>query len=110
MGTVGPVTTPAAGPTADTADDLALALAVADAADTITTDRFGAVDLRVESKPDLTPVSDADVSVERAVRGLLAGGAGLEGSTVVQAVAWSVVIGVGGYVWARALFRRERRL
>jgi len=42
-------------------------------------------------------------------RGLLAGGAGLEGSVAVQAVAWCVVIGVAGYAWARALFRRERR-
>lgn len=44
------------------------------------------------------------------VRGLLAGGAGLETSTVVQAVAWCVVIGAAGYVWARSLFRRERRV
>ncbi|MFE4465436.1 ABC transporter permease [Oerskovia sp. NPDC056781] len=50
-----------------------------------------------------TPIIDT-------VRGLLAGGAGLEGATVVQAVAWSVVIGVAGYVWSRALFRRERRV
>ncbi|HWG94203.1 MAG TPA: histidinol-phosphatase [Mycobacteriales bacterium] len=53
-------------------DDLALAHELADAADAITLDRFGAVDLRVESKPDLTPVSDADLAVERAVRALLA--------------------------------------
>jgi ABC-2 type transport system permease protein len=44
------------------------------------------------------------------VRGLLAGGAGLEGASAVQAVAWCVVIGVVGYAWARALFRRERRV
>lgn len=48
--------------------DLALARAVADAADAITLDRFGAADLRVESKPDLTLVSDADRAVEQAVR------------------------------------------
>jgi histidinol-phosphatase len=53
-------------------DDLALAHELADAADAITLGRFGAVDLRVESKPDLTPVSDADLAVERAVRALLA--------------------------------------
>jgi histidinol-phosphatase len=53
-------------------EDLALAHELADAADAITLDRFGAVDLRVESKPDLTPVSDADLAVERAVRALLA--------------------------------------
>jgi histidinol-phosphatase len=54
------------------ADDLALAHELADAADAITLARFGAVDLLVESKPDLTPVSDADRSVERALRRLLA--------------------------------------
>lgn len=53
------------------ADDLALALELADAADAITIARFGAADLRVESKPDLTPVSDADRAVEEAVRDLL---------------------------------------
>jgi histidinol-phosphatase len=56
----------------DLAADLALAHALADVADAITLDRFRAVDLRVESKPDLTPVSDADLAVEDAVRGLLA--------------------------------------
>ncbi|MCW2681210.1 MAG: Histidinol-phosphate phosphatase [Frankiales bacterium] len=53
-------------------DDLALAHELADAADAITLDRFGALDLVVESKPDLTPVSDADVAVEQAIRRLLA--------------------------------------
>ncbi len=53
-------------------DDLALAHELADAADAITVDRFGALDLVVESKPDLTPVSDADLAVEQAMRGLLA--------------------------------------
>ena len=52
--------------------DLALAHELADAADAITLERFGALDLVVESKPDLTPVSDADTAVERAVRRLLA--------------------------------------
>ena len=53
-------------------DDLELALALADAADAITVARFGAVDLVVESKPDLTPVSDADRGVEQAIRDRLA--------------------------------------
>lgn len=44
------------------------------------------------------------------VRGLLAGGAGLDGSVAAQAVAWCVVIGVAGYAWARSLYRRERRV
>ncbi|WP_076479645.1 histidinol-phosphatase [Williamsia sterculiae] len=53
-------------------DDLALALRIADAADAITTERFGALDLHVDQKPDLTPVSDADLATERAVRAELA--------------------------------------
>ncbi|MFZ2176029.1 MAG: histidinol-phosphatase [Rhodococcus sp. (in: high G+C Gram-positive bacteria)] len=51
--------------------DLELALRIADEADAITRTRFGALDLRVDDKPDLTPVSDADLAVERAVRGTL---------------------------------------
>jgi histidinol-phosphatase len=53
------------------ANDLALALRLADVADEITMHRFGAADLRVETKPDLTPVSDADRAVETAIRNLL---------------------------------------
>jgi histidinol-phosphatase len=53
-------------------DDLALAHDLADAADAVTTARFGALDLRVEAKPDLTPVTDADREAERVVRALLA--------------------------------------
>ncbi|MDP9094230.1 MAG: histidinol-phosphatase [Actinomycetota bacterium] len=45
---------------------------MADAADAITRQRFGAADLRVDSKPDLTPVTDADRAVESALRSLLA--------------------------------------
>jgi histidinol-phosphatase len=52
--------------------DLALALALADAADAITLSRFRAGDLVVESKPDLTPVTDADRDAERELRRLLA--------------------------------------
>ncbi|HET7408438.1 MAG TPA: histidinol-phosphatase [Mycobacteriales bacterium] len=48
--------------------DLALAHLLADDADAITTARFQAVDLHVETKPDLTPVSDADRAVEEALR------------------------------------------
>jgi len=50
------------------AEDLALALELADLADSMTIDRFGAADLVVETKPDLTPVTEADTAVERAVR------------------------------------------
>ena len=50
-------------------DDVALALRLADQADALTMERFGALDLRVDTKPDLTPVTDADRSVEtRAAR------------------------------------------
>jgi histidinol-phosphatase len=52
-------------------DDLRLAHVLADAADDITTKRFRALDLRIDTKPDLTPVSDADRSVEEQVRGTL---------------------------------------
>jgi histidinol-phosphatase len=50
------------------AADLALALALADAADVVTQDRFQALDLRVQTKPDTTPVSDADLAVEALIR------------------------------------------
>jgi histidinol-phosphatase len=51
--------------------DLALALAMADSADRITLDRAGAADLRVEAKPDRSPVTDADLAVEDAIRAVL---------------------------------------
>jgi histidinol-phosphatase len=53
-------------------DDLALALELADVADSITVARFRAADLVVETKPDLTPVSEADTAVERTLRDRLA--------------------------------------
>lgn len=53
-------------------DDLAFALQLADAADAITLRRFRADDLVVETKPDLTPVSEADRAVELALRELIA--------------------------------------
>jgi histidinol-phosphatase len=54
------------------AADLALALEIADAADATSLDRFMALDLVVESKPDRTPVTDADTAVEREIRDRLA--------------------------------------
>jgi histidinol-phosphatase len=54
------------------ADDLALAHMLADTADAISVARFRALDLRVTAKPDLTPVSDADTAVEKALRATLA--------------------------------------
>lgn len=53
-------------------DDLELALRVADLADAISMSRFRALDLHVDTKPDFTPVTDADRAVEQAVRGALA--------------------------------------
>ncbi|GAB2981675.1 histidinol-phosphatase [Saccharothrix stipae] len=52
--------------------DLSLALRLADEADKITTARFRALDLVVQRKPDRTPVTDADVAVEDAIRAVLA--------------------------------------
>ncbi|QEV21103.1 histidinol-phosphatase [Streptomyces alboniger] len=48
--------------------DLELAMRLADTADRITTRRFQARDLRIREKPDRTPVTDADTTVEAAVR------------------------------------------
>src|SRR5690606_14175230 len=55
----------------DYSDDLRLAHVMADTADDLTMRRFKAADLRVETKPGLTPVSDADRDVEEAIRGTL---------------------------------------
>jgi histidinol-phosphatase len=48
--------------------DLPLALALADAADAVTTAHFRRADLVVEAKPDLTPVTEADRAAETAIR------------------------------------------
>jgi histidinol-phosphatase len=60
----------------DVVAELDLALELAELADTITMARFRAGDLRVTTKPDLTPVSEADEAVERAIRDRLASRAG----------------------------------
>ena len=52
--------------------DVKFAHALADAADAVTLARFGALDLRVETKPDLSPVSEADRDAEEAIRSLVA--------------------------------------
>ena len=54
------------------ADDLALALELADLADSLTLERFEATDLNVTAKPDMSPVSDADLACEEALRAKLA--------------------------------------
>ena len=52
----------------DYTDDLRLAHVLADDADSLTQARFKALDLHVMSKPDLTPVTDADTAVEHGIR------------------------------------------
>jgi histidinol-phosphatase len=52
-------------------DDLRLAHVMADSVDDQTLSRFKALDLKVETKPDLTPVTDADKAAEEAIRGQL---------------------------------------
>lgn len=54
-------------------EDLRLALVLADQVDALTSGRFRAQDLRVETKPDTTPVTDADRAAEELVRMRLAG-------------------------------------
>ncbi len=52
-------------------DDLRFAHVLADAADDITMRRFRALDLTVQAKPDLTPVTDADLATEESLRNVL---------------------------------------
>ncbi|QIK67145.1 histidinol phosphatase [Nocardioides sp. HDW12B] len=49
-------------------DDLRLAHVLADDADSLSTNRYQALDLRVDTKPDLSPVTDADRAVEEGIR------------------------------------------
>ncbi|TFD50649.1 histidinol phosphatase [Cryobacterium frigoriphilum] len=98
----------------DIAADLLLALELADAADAISRARFTALDLVVTTKPDRTPVTDADQAVELAIRrllaerrptdGILGEEFGTEGSTVRQ---WIIdpIDGTAGFlrgisIWA----------
>ena len=52
----------------DYTDDLRLAHVLADDADSLSEARFKALDLHVMTKPDLTPVTDADQAVEESIR------------------------------------------
>ncbi|TDC65020.1 histidinol-phosphatase [Streptomyces hainanensis] len=56
---------------ADYHDDLRLAHVLADAADAATMERFKALDLKVDTKPDMTPVSEADTATEELIRSAL---------------------------------------
>ncbi|MDR6970107.1 inositol monophosphatase family protein [Leifsonia shinshuensis] len=58
--------------TPDLTADLDLALRLADEADRISLGRFRDRDLHVETKPDRSPVTEADLAVERAIRDTLA--------------------------------------
>jgi histidinol-phosphatase len=51
--------------------DLEIALALADAADPVTLARYRAGDLVIDTKPDLTPVTESDRGVERLARAML---------------------------------------
>jgi histidinol-phosphatase len=52
--------------------DLALALSMADSADALTLEHSTRQDLRVETKPDLTPVTEIDQATERLLRAMIA--------------------------------------
>lgn len=56
----------------DLAKDLLLAHQLADLADGISKTRYQSLDLVIETKPDLTPVTDADKAVEAKIREVLA--------------------------------------
>lgn len=54
--------------TLDLARELGYACELADLADSVTLERFRALDLVVDTKPDMTPVSEADHRVEQVLR------------------------------------------
>lgn len=60
-------------------EDLALALELAELADDISLARFRALDLHVETKPDRSPVTDADRAVELAIKEVLSAKRPLDG-------------------------------
>lgn len=49
-------------------DDLRLAHVLADSADNLSMERFGAIDLEIATKPDMTYVTESDQAVEAAIR------------------------------------------
>lgn len=56
----------------DHSADLELALRIADAADEVALGRYLATDLLIETKPDTTPVTEADKHTEEVIRAILA--------------------------------------
>ncbi|NDB37841.1 MAG: histidinol-phosphatase, partial [Actinobacteria bacterium] len=55
----------------DLLGDIELLKYLADLSDEISSARFLAQDLKIESKPDLSPVTDADKAVEEKIREVL---------------------------------------
>ena len=55
----------------DINSDIELMKRLADESDAISLDRYSAQDLKIETKPDLTPVTDADRAVEVKIREIL---------------------------------------
>ncbi len=102
-------------------DDLNFASAIIDRVDAVTQERFLASDLHVETKPDLSPVSDADKAAEAVVRSMLGQSRSRdailgeeEGETGVSARRWIVdpIDGTKNYVrgvpvWATLLALEE---
>jgi histidinol-phosphatase len=80
-----------------TADDLELGHELADLADVITMKHFRAEGLTVDTKPDMTPVSEADTEVERAVRDRVA--AARPSDAVVGEEFGAEEAGAGGRRW-----------
>lgn len=56
----------------DLSGDIELLKLLADESDAISMDRYNAQDLEIQTKPDLTPVTDADRAVEAKIREILA--------------------------------------
>ena len=52
----------------DLLSDIELLKTLAEVSDVISFDRFQSQDLQIETKPDLTPVTDADRAVEEKIR------------------------------------------
>jgi histidinol-phosphatase len=80
-------------------DDLGLAHVLADTADAISASRFRALDLHVSAKPDLTPVTDADTAVEKALRATLARSRPRDGVLGEEFGATDPVAGAGTRRW-----------
>jgi histidinol-phosphatase len=82
---------------ADLADDLELANELADIADAVSMRYFRSLDLVVTTKPDLTPVTQADHEIERAIRDLVA--ARRPGHAIVGEEFGGDVDAVSGWRW-----------